>query len=311
MHEPERLRATAAATSIAASLGLEVEDAVALNVSNKLTLRLLPCDVVARVAPAAQQVARLEVDLAERLVALGAPVAALDPRAGRRVHEHDGFVVTFWTSLATDGSAVQEPGEYADALARLHAAMRDVDLPVPHATDRVDAALRLVQDRERTPALADADRELLARTLRRLRGSLVGTGVVEQLLHGEPHPGNFVATADGLVAIDLETCCRGPVELDLAHAPDDVADHYPGVDRRLLADCRTLVLAMITAWRWDRDDRLPDGRRLAVEWLDRLRTETAGTETAGTEAAGTEAAGTEAAVEAEVTPRRTSPGAAR
>jgi hypothetical protein len=33
---------------------------------------------------------------------------------------------------------------------------------------------------------------------------------------------------------------------------------------------------MITAWRWDRDDRFPDGRRLGVEWLSALRTATAG-----------------------------------
>jgi hypothetical protein len=30
---------------------------------------------------------------------------------------------------------------------------------------------------------------------------------------------------------------------------------------------------MITTWRWDRDDRFPDGRRLGAEWLDRLRAE--------------------------------------
>ena len=28
---------------------------------------------------------------------------------------------------------------------------------------------------------------------------------------------------------------------------------------------------MITAWRWDREDQLPDERKLGVEWLDRLR----------------------------------------
>ena len=43
-------RATAAATSIASDLGLAVDDAVVLHDSNLLTLRLLPCDVVARVA---------------------------------------------------------------------------------------------------------------------------------------------------------------------------------------------------------------------------------------------------------------------
>ncbi len=28
--------------------------------------------------------------------------------------------------------------------------------------------------------------------------------------------------------MDLATCCRGPVEFDLAHAPEEVAEHYEG-----------------------------------------------------------------------------------
>ena len=71
--------------------------------------------------------------------------------------------------------------------------------------------------------------------------------------------------------VDFETCCRGPIEFDLAHAPDGVADHYPGLDHQLLRDCRTLMLAMITAWRWDRDDQLPHGRQLGTEWLGQIR----------------------------------------
>ena len=93
----------------------------------------------------------------------------------------------------------------------------------------------------------------------------------EQLLHGEPHPGNVLSTKNGPVFIDLETCCRGPVEFDLAHAPDEVSEHYPGVDHDLLRECRILVLAMITAWRWDRGDQFPNGRRLGTEWLGELR----------------------------------------
>jgi hypothetical protein len=58
----------------------------------------------------------------------------------------------------------------------------------------------------------------------------------------------------------------------VAHAPDEVGDRYPGVDRQLLRDCRTLVLALITVWRFDRDDQFPDGRRLGVTWLNHLRT---------------------------------------
>ncbi|MFJ6947041.1 phosphotransferase [Streptomyces wuyuanensis] len=266
-------RAVAAAVSTASSLGLTADDAIVLQDSNKLTLRLLPCDVVARVAPAAQHVAQLEVELALRLAESGCPVAALDARVEPRVHERDGFVITLWTSYEPVPTRQVPPAEYAHALERLHAGMRALDVPTPRFADRVEQARRLVADRERTPALADADRELLGDTLRGLSRAIGERGGAEQLLHGEPHPGNVLSTKHGLLFIDFETCCRGPVEFDLAHAPEEVGAHYPGVDQDLLRECRILVLAMITTWRWDRDDRLPDGRRLGAEWLGRIRAE--------------------------------------
>ncbi|UOB08193.1 aminoglycoside phosphotransferase family protein [Streptomyces sp. HP-A2021] len=271
MQTSEVRRAVDTAISTASSLGLTADDAIVLHDSNKLTLRLLPCDVLARVAPVAQQVAQFEVELAQRLAASGCPVAALEPRVEPRVHERDGFAVTLWTYYEPVTPREVSPADYATALDLLHAGMRTVDVPTPHFTDRVEQAQRLVANRERTPALADADRELLGDTLRSLRRVIVERGGAEQLLHGEPHPGNLLATQNGLLFIDLETCCRGPVEFDLAHAPDEVGEHYPGVDQDMLRACRILVLAMITTWRWDRDDQLPDGRRLAGEWLGRIR----------------------------------------
>ncbi|GAA1728088.1 aminoglycoside phosphotransferase family protein [Nonomuraea bangladeshensis] len=271
MQASEVRRAVAAAMAIASSLGLAADDAVVLHDSNKLTLRLLPCDVVARVAPVAQQVARFEVELAQRLAESGCPVAALDPRVEPRVHERDGFVVTLWTYYAPASSREVSPAEYAKALERLHAGMREVDVPVPHFMDRVEQAQRLVASRDLTPELADADRELLGDTLRSLRRVIGERGGGEQLLHGEPRPGNVLSTENGLLFIDLETCCRGPVEFDLAHAPEDVGHHYAGVSPDLLRECRTLVLAIIATWRWEPGDQLPDGRRLGAEWIDRIR----------------------------------------
>ncbi|SDN11820.1 phosphotransferase [Streptomyces wuyuanensis] len=271
MQASEVPRAVAAAVSTASSLGLTADDAIVIQDSNKLTLRLLPCDVLARVAPAAHHVAHLEVELARRLAESGCPVAALDPRAEPRVHERDGFVVTLWTYYEPVPTRQVSPAEYAHALERLHAGMRTVDVPTPRFTDRVEQARRLVADRERSPALADADRDLLGDTLRRLSRAIGERGGTEQLLHGEPHPGNVLSTRNGLLFTDLETCCRGPVEFDLAHAPEEVGAHYPGVDQDLLRECRILVLAMITTWRWDRDDQLPNGRRLGAEWLGRIR----------------------------------------
>ncbi|HET6847431.1 MAG TPA: aminoglycoside phosphotransferase family protein, partial [Gaiellales bacterium] len=268
----EASRAMAAAMSTASSLGLAAGDAIVLHDSNKLTLRLLPCDVLARVAPVAHQVAQFEIELAQRLAESGSPVAALEPRVDPRVYERDGFAVTLWTYYVPAAPAPEvSPADYAGGLKRLHAGLRKLDIPAPHFTDRVEQAQQLVASRDRTPALADTDRRLLGDTLRSLRRVIGGRDAAEQLLHGEPHPGNVLTTKNGLLFIDFETCCRGPVEFDLAHAPEEVSGHYPGVNQDLLRECTILVLAMITTWRWDRDDHLPDGRQLGAEWLSQIR----------------------------------------
>jgi aminoglycoside phosphotransferase (APT) family kinase protein len=264
-------RAMAAAVSTAAAFDLTVNDAIVLHDSNKLTLRLLPCDVLARVASVAEQVAQFEIELAQKLAESHSPVAALEPRVEPRVYERDGFAITLWTGYEPATPREVAPADYADALVRLHAGMRKLDVCAPHFTDRVEEAQQLVASHVDTPALADADRELLSNRLRRLRRVIVGRCGAEQLLHGEPHPGNVLATKNGPLFIDLETCCRGPVEFDVAHAPEEVSEHYPGVDQDLLRECRNLVLAMITTWRWDRGDQFPNGRQLGREGLSQIR----------------------------------------
>jgi hypothetical protein len=104
-----------------------------------------------------------------------------------------------------------------------------------------------------------------------LAGAIGERGAVEQLLHGEPHPGNLLGTASELLFIDLETCCRGPVEFDIAHAPQEVSEHYVGADQQLVGTCRGLILAMVAAWRWQRGDHDPGGRRAGLEVLSALR----------------------------------------
>lgn len=272
MQVSETARAIAAAMSIASSLGLAADNAAVLHDSNKLTVRLLPCDVLARVAPVAHQVAQFEVDLALRLAGSGCPVAALEPRVEPRVYERDGFAVTLWTYYEPAAPREISPAGYARALERLHTGMRETDIPAPHFTDRVGEAQLLLASRDRTPALADADRELLAGTLRSLSRAISDRGAAEQLLHGEPHPGNVLSTKSGLLFIDLETCCHGPVEFDLAHAPEEVSEHYPDVNHDLLRECRILMLVMVTTWRWDRDDEFPNGRQLGMEWLSHVKT---------------------------------------
>lgn len=272
--ETEHVRsAVKAAMASAAALGLRADDdAVVLQNANRLAVRLLPCDALVRVAPAAHRAgAVLEVEVARRLAATDAPVAALDPRVEPRVYERDGFVLTFWTHYEPVTVGEDVPAAYADALARLHAGLGTIELPAPHFTDRVAEAQRLVDDPIATPELGEADRELLITTLRMLTRGIVGRGTPEQLLHGEPHPGNVLSTASGLLFIDWETCCRGPAAFDLAHLPEAVSAHYPGADQALVRACRVLIAAMVAAWRWDRRDQFPDRRRMGIALLGEVR----------------------------------------
>jgi thiamine kinase-like enzyme len=264
MNPSDLLRAIDAAMSTASSLGLAAENAVVLSDSTKLALRLAPCDVVARVAHAPAGLNPLELALARRLAESGGPVVVPDPRVEPRVYSRGGFLITFWTYHAS-GTLwdYYEPGapgtglsaSYARALEQLHAGMRTLALATPHFMDRVDEAQQIVGQHTNRTLLTDADHELVSRTL----------------LHGEPHPGNVLDLRGSLLFIDLETCCRGPVEFDLAHVPDEVSAHYATVDADLLQDCRGLVLAMVAAWRCDPGDQLPNREQVLAANLRGLR----------------------------------------
>ena len=73
MEESEVLRAVTAAMSTVSELDLMVDDAIVPQNSNKLAVRLTPCDILARVAPLEHQVAQFEVQLARRLANTESP----------------------------------------------------------------------------------------------------------------------------------------------------------------------------------------------------------------------------------------------
>src|SRR5262245_4735653 len=222
MEERSVRRATAAALSIGSGFGLPATDATVLHNSNKLALRLTPCDTFARVAGTGDRDwAAFEVELAQRLAATGAPVASLEPRAPSGVHLRGGFVVTLWTHYEIEGEPRATGGllsgerasdlvasAYAEALVELHAAMLRVEMVTPRWTDRFADALALVGTPDRTPELTDGDRRFLVGSLHALRHRIGSHGAPEQLLHGEPHRGNVLRTRQGLLFVDLETCCR-------------------------------------------------------------------------------------------------------
>ena len=67
------------------------------------------------------------------------------------------------------------------------------------------------------------------------------------------------------------------IEFDIAHAtitgapPTQVAAHYSGADISLVHTCWILMLAMVTAWRCEPGDDLPNGRAMAMDWIRQLR----------------------------------------
>ena len=271
MQEAEARRAVIAAMSTASELDLAVDDAVVLNDSNRLVVRLTPCDVVARVTPMTHFAsAEREVELASRLAENDSPVAGLEPRVEPRVFVRDGFKITMWTYFEPV-RRVLPPAEYAQALARLHAGLRQIDVTAPHFMDRVAATQHDVANRDVTPDLAETDRVLLADTLGDLSGSIVNRRAAEQVLHGEPHPWNVLDTKNGPLFMDFENTCHGPIEYDLAWVPDEVSERYPDADQDLVGECRGVVLAIIATHRWSRGDQHPSGRQSGVAFLDVAR----------------------------------------
>lgn len=271
MEPLELRRAVEAGRATASELGFHVDDAIVIHNSDRVALRLVPCDVLARVAPSGHLAgSEFEVEVARRLADVDAPVAGLAPRAETRVHLRDAFAISLWTYYEPVGSKIT-PADYAEVLMRHHSALRQIDLDAPHFTERVAGALSEVNDREQSPELPDSDRELLSNTLSGLSAAVSSEKADEQLLHGEPHPGNLLNTRRGPLFVDLATCCRGPIEFDLAHAPEEVGKHYAGADPGLIHQCRALNWAMFSAWRWRRADQMPDRDHWRVEGLNQVR----------------------------------------
>ncbi len=271
MQAAEARRAVAAAMSTASVLDLTVDDAVVLNDSNRLVVRLMPCDIVARITPMAHFAsAEREVEVVKRLAETDIPVAALEPRVEPRVFVRDGFKIAMWTYFEPVRRMLP-PVEYAQALGRLHSGLRQVYVTTPHFMDRVAAIQRDVASRDVTPDLAETDRALLANTLRDLRRSIVDRRAPEQLLHGEPHPGNVLHTKNGPLFIDFENTAHGPVEYDLGWVPQEVSEHCADAAQDLVDECRGVVLAIVATHRWSRGDQHPSGRQSGVAFLNALR----------------------------------------
>ena len=226
-----------AALSVASALDLSADDATVLHNSNKLALRLLPCDVFARVAPVGHEHARFEVELAQRLAETESPVAALEPRVEPRGYERDGFEVTLWTYYEPATPRSHQPPTptrssgctpaCASSMSRRH-------------TSRIESpsAEQLVTSRDLTPELTDADREMLASTLRRLRRVIRDRGACRAAASRRAAPGQRAQHEERTAVHRPRDVLPRAGRVRSRPCPRDVSEHYPGVDQDLLRDCR-------------------------------------------------------------------------
>src|SRR5690606_17437346 len=103
------------ALALLTDLGLPADEAAVLHASNTLTLRVLPADVVARIAPRdrAGDLA-VELERAEALQAVGAPVGPPDPRLAPTVHVCDVPARAYPARVWSGGSRRRPEGSSDD-----------------------------------------------------------------------------------------------------------------------------------------------------------------------------------------------------
>lgn len=178
---------------------------------------LLPNNIVARVgrSPDHLSSARREVQVARWLtdtaqVPVSAPLDLAQPVIV------DRFPVTFWHEVPAPTSRPSPP-DLGRVLRALHGlgAPRLLDLPSLSAFARIE-------DRIESAPIAEQPRSVLRGVLGDLQELWASFATDDWelspgLIHGDAHLGNLLRGADGRLAlIDLESCCIGPREWDLA-----------------------------------------------------------------------------------------------
>lgn len=175
--------------------------------------------VLARVGAAPQEAdLAFELDLTGVLADQGAPVGP--PASPQQVLRSGDHAVGLWAYLDNDPAGRLTSPDVGALLAAVHRAGTQIVAdghPLPPYKNPAKVRGRLdVLDRARTfgpttlRLLGDALDERAAAV-----HALAPDVAPEGLLHGDFQPGNLLRTPTGLVAIDWETACRGPLHWDL------------------------------------------------------------------------------------------------
>jgi phosphotransferase family enzyme len=201
------------AVDVARDHGLAVAEAIPLRSTNNAVTWLRPADVVAKVSREAHSRLLTELQVAQELVALGAPVVSPASEVPAVVHRCSGFEMTFWRYHAQLGTAEIPPDRVALALTGLHASLSRLSPSLKSSLPSYEQELRVVRsllaDRAALSALDPVDRDLLMTTFDRLQARLDELAPADRfvVLHGSPHSYNVLLANNEPAFIDFETTC--------------------------------------------------------------------------------------------------------
>jgi hypothetical protein len=266
--------ATAAARHLIRRLRLDDAGAHVLHSSNNTIIHLPACGLVAKVgtSPTAPETLSGELALALHLTArraeIAPPAIGVDPGP----HHEAGLEITLWEFLPHEADPELDDNRLADSLERLHGHLATWEGELPDYRDRIRETGRLLEDDAAMRAVPGPGLDLLRARFAELAPPLLERARPTAILHGGPHSDNVLVTPTGLRWIDFETCCRGPVEADLAYMGDAGA-RREGVDLDLLALARGMLRVTVATVCWSDPDRHPRLREAAEYHLAELTRE--------------------------------------
>jgi hypothetical protein len=248
--------AAAAALRVAAEHGYETTDPIVVQETNNTVVWLRPHPIIAKVGTWPHSAGSLirEHAVAAALAADDSPIARPVGEAQPTRDEQTGFVVTLWDRLDHDPERLVRPGEIGRSVRRLHEDLARYEGELPSFHVGLGRARAVLADDGLMAVLTNEDLSMLRATFDSVRAEVQARSFDQQVLHGEPHDGNFLVTPAGLRWIDLEAVCIGPLEWDLAFLPDEEAATFPAIDSELLGLLRTLNSARVATWCWSRAD---------------------------------------------------------
>jgi Ser/Thr protein kinase RdoA (MazF antagonist) len=265
--------AVAAARNILERHGLAIEGAETLHESNNVVLLLRTAGIVVKVARSDANKDELELTTATHLLAAGVP--CIRPAKNMPAHAHiaDGYGVTFWEYF--DGASTESPdrNRSLELIRRLHDGLNSLrGMRLPEFADTLNDCIgSLEREVEPMQGLANEDRELMARTLGKLKVELNEADTDWGIIHGDCRPQNLLWDRAGNAAwADFEAVCRGPILWDYVSffgPEDDILRPHA----KILGTLKAITHACVATWCWRKTNRSAKDQEAAEYHLEELK----------------------------------------